>query len=93
MASAMLSEGGVTSSPEELEAWIAARPEFRGPLEAGGFGTRFDAADLFPLLEAFLSAATATPTDALEKRGPQWEYWLWGLLLVILVAIAWVIAA
>jgi hypothetical protein len=93
IASWMLREGEVAESPEELEAWIAQRPEFLKPLEGGGYGKAFTARDLFPLLQAFLGAAAATPPADDAERGPSWERWVWIALLVILIAIAWMIAA
>ena len=57
IAARMVQDGSVAQTPEDLEAWIARTPAAREALETGGYGTRFTARDLFPLLQAAVADA------------------------------------
>lgn len=61
MASRMVEEGSVVGTDEELDRWIAERPEYRDPLVRGGYGEKFGADDLLPLLHVFVGAAGGAP--------------------------------
>lgn len=52
IAGAMVKEGGVARTPQELEDWISRRPDLRRQLEEDGYDEAFSASDLFPLLTA-----------------------------------------
>lgn len=66
MAASMAEEGALVQSPAELDDWISRRPEVKAPLEADGYGSAFNAADLLPLLEAMAGRPreTAAPPPA-----------------------------
>lgn len=91
IASRMAEDGTVAETPEQLEAWLAERPEFRGALERGGYGTAFTSGDLFPLLQVFLGrsgvlpSATERPVQASRPR------WITGLILLLLLIVITVI--
>jgi hypothetical protein len=87
MASRMVKEGTLPETDEELEAWIAARPDVREPLERGGYGPKFGANDLLPLIHVFAGAAGgAAPrtADVPAKAGP--GRWI-ALAAVVVLAI------
>jgi hypothetical protein len=87
IASQMLQEGTVAQTPEDLERWIAQRPEVRESLETGGYGTAFTADDLFPLLEVFLTQAGGpAPEVEVPHRSSKVRWLVAGLLLLVLGA-------
>ena len=69
MASRMVREETIARTPQELDAWIAERPDVREPLERGGYGTEFEADDLLPLLEVFVVQAGGAPAAASAPGG------------------------
>lgn len=88
MAATMVREGTVAGSPGELDAWIAARPEVREPLERGGYGSDFTAEDQFPLLEVFLAKEGFSAPAAHAPPAPARGRWvLWGALAVAAVVV------
>ena len=81
----MIHAGEVAASPEELGAWIARTDDLRETLTKGGYGSAFDADELFPLFQGSVARATAaTPS----RSGARPARWLWiGLIVVVVVAI------
>jgi hypothetical protein len=75
----------VASSPEALAAWIAQTDDVRERLTAGGYGSEFQAADLFPLFQGFVARATA-PARSEAARTPAGR-WVWIALIVAGLAI------
>ena len=60
MASRMVDHGAIPRTPDQLEAWVRDEASVRQVLERGGYGDRFSAQDLFPLLEVFIEQAGGT---------------------------------
>jgi hypothetical protein len=92
IASRMIQTGEVASTPEELDAWITRNPEEHASLKGGGYGTEFDAQDLFPLLQAMIGhqqQSTAQPAPSLPGRSPL----LWGGGIVLLLLILFLLLA
>lgn len=87
----MVDEGTVARSPEQLDEWIAGAPEERAVLEQGGYGTHFNAEDLFPLLDVFVTKAGGSTAEVSESAGRSWNPWVVGLVLLIVVAVLVVI--
>lgn len=81
----MVHAGTVADSPEGLEAWIARTDDVRERLTQGGYGSAFDAGDLFPLFRGFVAKATAAPPARASRERAKW---LWiGVVVVIVAAI------
>jgi hypothetical protein len=95
IASRMLQEGTVAQIPEDLERWIAQRPEVRESLESGGYSTAFTAEDLFPLLQVFVTQAgvPAPEVDDVPHRSSTVRWLVVGLLLLALVVVLLLLAA
>jgi hypothetical protein len=91
MAARMVHDGTVARTPQQLDAWIAQAPEFREPLERGGYGTHFTSGDLFPLLEVFVAKAGASAPAAAAPARRSWNPWVVGLVLLLAVAVLVVI--
>jgi hypothetical protein len=70
MAAEMVREGSIPADPAALDAWIAAHPEHRGSLAAGGYGERFTGEDLLPLLDVFIVQSGGTPRQADAEPEP-----------------------
>ena len=86
MASRMVREAAVVGTPEELEAWIAGAPEVKASLERGGYGSQFNAPDLFPLFEAaVVQAGGSVPRPVEEAPPPRTRGWVKGLAVVLIV--------
>jgi hypothetical protein len=90
IAARMIREGEIARSPEDLDVWIAERPEVHAPLEKGGYGSAFDSSDLYPLLAVFLGpenapapAADSTPTGLSRKTLAM----LVGILVVVVLIV------
>lgn len=92
-ASRMMAAGMVATTPEELEAWLAQAPELRATLEKGGYGTEFDATELFPLLQAMTGQEPESTPAITPDRAPaspsfgQWVAICGALVLVIVVVL------
>ena len=87
IASRMKGDGAVASTPEELKAWIAAAPDVEAPLVRGGYGAKFTAHDLFPLLQVF--AGTAPVAAAPERpAGSGALRWIAASVVVALILLA-----
>lgn len=87
----MVEEGEIATTPGELDAWLAERPDARKPLVAGGYGQVFTADDLFPLLQVFLVQAggPAPPDDAPPASSTgAWRMGALVILAVVLIGIA-----
>ena len=81
----MVHAGTVAESPEVLEAWIARTDDVRERLTQGGYGSAFDAGDLFPLFRGFVAKATAAAPPARSSTGR--AKWLWIGVVVVIVAV------
>jgi hypothetical protein len=89
MASRMVQDGTVPSTPGELDAWVARTPDVRESLESGGYGTHFTADDLLPLLEVFVAkAGGARPQPAARPRSSPGR----GVILAVVAAVVIVAA-
>ena len=86
IAADMVEEGAIAQTPDELDAWIAQRPEARARLEKGGYNDAFDATDLLPLLHA-MAGQPATPAPEVPKpsRMPRSALVAGGALVVAIV--------
>jgi hypothetical protein len=81
----MVHAGTVADSPEALDAWIARTDDLRERLEKGGYGTAFDARELFPLFQAHVAKANRTaPPPSRAGRGR----WLWIAIVIAAVIVA-----
>ncbi len=87
MASRMARDGTVPATPEELDAWIAAAPDAREPLERGGFGRDFTSDDLLPLLHVFAATAGGAAPPVAPVRTTSWNRWILALVLLAVVAV------
>ena len=94
IASRMTSQGAVAGTPEELEAWIAAAPDLEPSLTRGGYGTRFTAHDLLPLLQVF-AGTTPAPVEPVRPAGADNLRWVLASVAVaaILIAVAFISGA
>lgn len=88
MASRMVRDGTFPNTPDELEAYIQTSPEYREPLERGGYGSRFTARDLHPLLEVFAAQRGGAPQVAPGAPRRSWLGWVVGIVLAIVVLTA-----
>jgi hypothetical protein len=84
MASEMVRDGTVPETSEQLEAWIAGTPGARGALEAGGYGTRFGAQDLLPLLHGFVEREGGVTPGETPRGAGRGRFLVLGAALVIL---------
>ncbi|HEX7708440.1 MAG TPA: hypothetical protein VF701_18405, partial [Thermoanaerobaculia bacterium] len=86
----MVHAGAVAESPEELNTWIARTDDLRERLTKSGYGSEFDAHDLFPLFQAYVAKATTPgppPPRADRAR------WLWiGAIVVAAITVVIVFA-
>ena len=93
MASRMVDDGNVAQTPEELDAWIASRPDVREVLDRDGYGTNFTAEDLFPLFQIFVAKAggQVAPVGAADEPAPRSSrtWLLAGFLLLIFVILVY----
>lgn len=79
--------GSVATSAEALAVSIEQTEDLRERLVSGGYGSEFDAADLFPLYESQAAKARAA-SAARSGAGRTKRLWLAVILLVtIIVAI------
>jgi hypothetical protein len=92
MASRMVRDGTVPQTPEELDAWIAGEPDVREPLVHGGYGDRFNAEDLFPLLQGSVQKAGGPPPEAAVAPPASGRRWPVGLLIALVVAVLLLVA-
>lgn len=83
----MVDEGTVARTPEQLDEWLAGAPEERATLERGGYGTHFDAEDLFPLLDVFVTRAGGSTAPVSASAGRSWNPWVVGLVLLVVIAV------
>lgn len=98
IASRMISDGSVATTPEQLDAWISQRPDVRESLVKGGYGKAFTSHDLFPLLQVFLGAAGQPAPDADErvrstKSGRSWALVVAVALVLLALGVAAVVLA
>lgn len=91
MAAAMVEEGTVLQTPQELEAWISQRPQVKAPLEEGGYNDAFGAVDLFPLLKAMARQPIAPVTTAAPPRRISRPALLAGGALIVAVVLGVII--
>lgn len=84
IAARMIHTDTVATSPEALDGWIARTDDLRAMLTNSGYGSAFDAEDLFPLFESYVAKAKpATPS----RSGAGRSKWLWIGLIVIAAAV------
>ncbi len=91
MAAQTVRAGTVARTPEELDAWILQAPDFREPLERGGYTTEFTASDLFPLYEVMVQQAGG-PAPGATAAAPSHTRWGVGRIAAVALAIAAVVA-
>lgn len=92
IAARMIRDDEVVETPGQFESWISLHPDARAALEEGGYGSEFDAEDLFPLLQVRLPAVAAA-VEARPARGRPRRAVLVAALVAILVALAIVFGA
>lgn len=68
MAARMVRQGQIARTAEQLDVWVSEHPDVARPLMKGGYGRAFDANDLFPLLEVFLTQEGARAPDAEARQ-------------------------
>jgi hypothetical protein len=69
----MIHAGTVADSPDGVRLWIEQTPDLKEKLVRGGYGSAFDADDLFPLFESFVAKARAAATIPVKRPGrPMW---------------------
>ena len=84
----MVHAGAVAATPEELATWIASTDDIRERLTKGGYGSRFSAADLFPLFQGFVAKATkAAPRPTKAPRRRVWIGLAVAVAIVVLVTV------
>ena len=93
MAARMVHDGNVAQTPEELDAWIASKPDVREVFDRDGYGTNFTADDLFPLFQIFVAkaggqVASVGPADEPPARSSK-TWLLAGFLLLIFVVLVY----
>ena len=87
IASRMTSQGAVAGTPEELDAWIATAPDLEPALTRGGYGTKFTAGDLLPLLQVF-AGTTPAPAEPVRPAGSGNLRWLLASVAVAVILVA-----
>jgi hypothetical protein len=89
MAARMVQQDSIARTPEQLELWVSEHPEVARPLMDGGYGRAFDANDLFPLLQVFLTKAGA-PSLPVEDapHAPNRVRFVAALLVLLLLGVA-----
>lgn len=92
IAARMADEGSVAGTAEELDAWIAARPEARDALVDGGYGRDFDSADLLPLVSVLAAGASVQPAPAAHAGTPR-RWWVGVLIAAVVAAVLFGILA
>lgn len=93
IASRMVDEHAIAETPEQLDSWIAANPDIRKSLVAGGYNQVFTAHDLFPLLQVFIVQAGGPAPAGEAAPPPSRRGWKVGLLLGLgLLAVAVLVA-
>lgn len=66
----MIHAGAVAETADALRIWIEQTEDLRERLVRGGYGSAFDADDLFPLFESYVSKAKASARKVPPKRFP-----------------------
>jgi hypothetical protein len=92
MAAQTVRAGTVARTPEELDAWILQAPDFREPLERGGYTTEFTASDLFPLYEVMVQKAGG-PAPRAAVAAPSSSRWSVGRLAAVALAVVVTVVA
>lgn len=87
----MIHAGAVAGTPGELAAWIARTDDLRERLKNDGYGSRFEAEDLFPLFEGFVARAKAATPPRSGARPPRW-LWIVGIAVLVAIVVVVVIA-
>lgn len=83
----MAADGASVTTPEEVEARIAREPDLEAVLVRGGYGTRFTATDLHPLVDVFLEKQRGGPASAPPARWGIRTRWLMGMAIVVLLVL------
>lgn len=87
-----IGESGEVASAAQLEAWIARNDDVRERLTRQGYGTAFNAEDLFPLFEALVAKASGGVPRGAPKGSPRSGTWLrWVILAVLAIAVVVVV--
>lgn len=85
----MVHAGEVATTPDELAAWIDKTEDIRGSLTAGGYGTKFNAADLFPLVEGFVGKASKVAPQPVAAPSRRWRWIFVSAAALVILLIIW----
>ena len=83
----MIHAGNVATSADELAQAIDRTDDLREKLKAGGYGTAFDAEELFPLYEGAVARATNAAATRSAPATSSSSKWLWVLGAAAIVAV------
>ena len=87
----MVHAGAVAATAEELATWIAGTDDIRERLTRGGYGSRFAAADLFPLFQGFVAKATNAAAPQRAEPAANRRVWI-GVAIAVAIAVALIVA-
>ena len=91
MVSRTIASHSVAESSEQMAAWISAEPDVAESLRKGGYGTAFNADDLFPLYQVMVSKSLAVPPASAATRDGQPAAPGRGRLMIVGVSVAFAI--
>ena len=93
-AERMVRDGEIVETPEQLDAWIAQRPEVGASLARGGYGTKFTAGDLLPLLQVMVVKAggPAPASDAPPPRSSRTRWVVGGVIALLVLLLSLLLA-
>ena len=83
----MSAEGTVPAAPAELDEWLTRNPDLQERLVTGGYGTKFTADDLYPLLIVFMGGAPASRANAPATAATSKSRWMVIALVVLVVLV------
>lgn len=92
IAARMVREGETAETPKQLDAWLARHADERQTLERGGYGDRFTANDLFPLLQVFIVKAGGKASEAAAPVEAPRPRWLIGLVIAVSILLLLLLA-
>jgi hypothetical protein len=82
----MIHSGTVADSPVQLDDWIARTEDLRESLVNAGYGSAFNADDLFPLFQSYVAKSSRPAAPPIEARASRWV-WIGVIVTVIVAAI------